>query len=65
VVEQNRDGQLRMLLINEGDIDPRKLRRVLHYDGTPITARFITSEIVDVAQKLKIVPMRQPVPAAE
>ena len=65
VVEQNRDGQLRMLLINEGDIDPRKLRRVLHYDGTPITARFITGAIVEVAQELKIVPMRQPVPAAE
>jgi 2-oxoglutarate ferredoxin oxidoreductase subunit alpha len=54
-----------MLLINEGDIDPRKLRRVLHYDGTPITARFITGAIVEVAQELKIVPMRQPVPAAE
>jgi 2-oxoglutarate ferredoxin oxidoreductase subunit alpha len=65
VVEQNRDGQLRMLLINEGDIDPRKLRRVLHYDGTPITASIITGAIVEVAQELKIVPMRQPVPAAE
>ena len=65
VVEQNRDGQLRMLLINEGDIDPRKLRRVLHYDGTPITASIITGAIVEAAQELKIVPMRQPVPAAE
>ena len=65
VVEQNRDGQLRMLLINEGDIDQRKLRRVLHYDGTPITASIITGAIVEVAQELKIVPMRQPVPAAE
>jgi len=65
VVEQNRDGQLRMLLINEGDIDPRKLRRVLHYDGTPITASIITGAIVEAAQELKIVPMRQPAPAAE
>jgi 2-oxoglutarate ferredoxin oxidoreductase subunit alpha len=45
VVEQNRDGQLRTLLINEGQIDPGKLPPVLHYDGTPITARFIVSEI--------------------
>jgi 2-oxoglutarate ferredoxin oxidoreductase subunit alpha len=45
VVEQNRDGQLRTLLINEGDVDPAKLIAVLHYDGTPITARFITGEI--------------------
>ncbi|THD51841.1 2-oxoacid:acceptor oxidoreductase subunit alpha [Phenylobacterium sp.] len=45
VVEQNRDGQLRTLLMNEGEIDPAKLVPVLHYDGTPITARFIAGEI--------------------
>ncbi len=45
VVEQNRDGQLRSLIINEGGVDPAKLTAVLHYDGTPITARFITGEI--------------------
>ena len=45
VVEQNRDGQLRSLIINEGGVDPAKLVAVLHYDGAPITARFITGEI--------------------
>jgi 2-oxoglutarate ferredoxin oxidoreductase subunit alpha len=45
VVEQNRDGQLRMLLVNEGGIDPAKLVRIVHYDGTPITARFISRAI--------------------
>ena len=45
VVEQNRDAQLRTLLVNEGEIDPGKLVPVLHYDGTPITARFIAREI--------------------
>ena len=45
VVEQNRDGQLRTLIMNEGGIDPGKLTAVLHYDGTPITARFIAGEI--------------------
>jgi len=45
VVEQNRDGQLRMLLINELEVDPGKLMPVLHYDGTPITARFIADAI--------------------
>ncbi len=45
VVEQNRDGQLRTLLVNEGEIDPAKLVPVLHYDGTPITARFIAGQI--------------------
>jgi 2-oxoglutarate ferredoxin oxidoreductase subunit alpha len=45
VVEQNRDAQMRSLLINELGIDPARLRAVLHYDGTPITARFITLAI--------------------
>jgi 2-oxoglutarate/2-oxoacid ferredoxin oxidoreductase subunit alpha len=45
VVEQNRDAQMHALLVNELDIDPANLVRVLHYDGTPITARFIASAI--------------------
>ena len=45
VVEQNRDAQLRSLLMIEGGVDPAKLTPVLHYDGSPITARFITAEI--------------------
>ncbi len=45
VIEQNRDGQLRSLLINEFDIDPARLIAVLHYDGTPITARFIADAV--------------------
>ncbi|MFB9067117.1 2-oxoacid:acceptor oxidoreductase subunit alpha [Pseudofulvimonas gallinarii] len=47
VVEQNRDGQLRTLLVNEFDMDPARLVAVLHYDGTPITARFIAGAIAD------------------
>ncbi|MFN7664906.1 MAG: 2-oxoacid:acceptor oxidoreductase subunit alpha [Inhella sp.] len=45
VVEQNRDGQLRTLLVNQLEIDPKKLRKLLHFDGTPITARFIRDAI--------------------
>jgi 2-oxoglutarate ferredoxin oxidoreductase subunit alpha len=45
VVEQNRDAQLRTLLINEGGVDPARLVKVLNYDGSPITARFIQSEL--------------------
>ncbi len=45
VVEQNRDGQMRSMLINELEIHPKKLVKVLHYDGTPITARFISAAI--------------------
>jgi 2-oxoglutarate ferredoxin oxidoreductase subunit alpha len=45
VVEQNRDAQLRTLLINEAVIDPARLIPILHYDGTPITARFIVDSV--------------------
>lgn len=45
VVEQNRDAQMRTLLTVELGVDPAKLIPVLHYDGTPITARFIAGEI--------------------
>jgi 2-oxoglutarate/2-oxoacid ferredoxin oxidoreductase subunit alpha len=45
VVEQNRDGQMRALLMTELDVDPLKLVPILHYDGTPITARFISQAI--------------------
>jgi 2-oxoglutarate ferredoxin oxidoreductase subunit alpha len=62
VVEQNRDAQLRLLLMNELDIDPAKLVRVLHYDGTPITARFIVDAIADRLDDLKIVPFRKAAP---
>jgi 2-oxoglutarate ferredoxin oxidoreductase subunit alpha len=48
VVEQNRDAQMHSMLVNELDIDPAKLTRVLHYDGTPITARFIAGAILKI-----------------
>ena len=56
VVEQNRDAQLRSLLMIECGIDPAQLVPVLHYDGTPITARFIRKEI---AAKAAVVPSPQ------
>ncbi|MDE1968849.1 MAG: 2-oxoacid:acceptor oxidoreductase subunit alpha, partial [Alphaproteobacteria bacterium] len=57
VVEQNRDAQLRTLLLVEGGIDPAKLVPVLHYDGTPITERFITGAISALLRAAK--PLRE------
>ncbi|MBV8665172.1 MAG: 2-oxoacid:acceptor oxidoreductase subunit alpha [Burkholderiaceae bacterium] len=45
VVEQNRDGQMHALLVNELQLDTAQLIKVLHYDGTPITARYIAGAI--------------------
>ena len=59
VVEQNRDAQLRTLLVAELNIDPAKLIAVLHYDGTPITARFIVKEISQTASTLNVTPLKK------
>jgi 2-oxoglutarate ferredoxin oxidoreductase subunit alpha len=47
VIEQNRDAQLRKLIVNECSIDPARFISILHYDGAPVTARFIIREITD------------------
>jgi len=47
MVEQNRDAQMQKLLVNECALDPARFISVLHYDGTPITARFITASIAE------------------
>ena len=59
VIEQNRDAQLRTLLVNEAHINPASLVSILHYDGTPITARFITQEIAQVAAALNVRPIKK------
>ena len=51
VVEQNRDAQMHAMLVNELGVDPARLVKVLHYDGTPITARFITQAIQSYLQE--------------
>jgi 2-oxoglutarate ferredoxin oxidoreductase subunit alpha len=59
VVEQNRDAQMRSLLINEYDFDPERLVPILHFDGSPITARFIRHEIRDWILQTTTSPRRR------
>jgi 2-oxoglutarate ferredoxin oxidoreductase subunit alpha len=59
VVEQNRDAQMRTLIVNELGIDPARLVPILHYDGTPVTARFIARAIGDHLSALKVTPFRK------
>jgi 2-oxoglutarate ferredoxin oxidoreductase subunit alpha len=46
VIEQNRDAQMKSLLLIELGIDPNKLISVLNYDGMPITADIILKHVV-------------------
>ena len=59
VVEQNRDAQLRTLLVAEEGLEPSRLVSILHYDGVPITARFIAGAIGSRLDARKITPLRK------
>ena len=61
VVEQNRDAQLRTLLVSECGISPGKLTAVLHYDGTPITERFISRAVGEKLRAVNVTPLRKTV----
>jgi 2-oxoglutarate ferredoxin oxidoreductase subunit alpha len=45
VVEQNRDGQMRTLLINELETNPAKLIPILYFAGLSISADYIDQQI--------------------
>jgi 2-oxoglutarate ferredoxin oxidoreductase subunit alpha len=47
VVEQNRDAQLRTLLITDIDADPARLVPMLHYKGLPISADFVIKRVLE------------------
>ena len=49
---------MRSLIVNECGIDPVRLVPILHYDGTPITARFIDKAIGEHLDKLKLTPAK-------
>lgn len=51
VVEQNRDAQLRTLLINDIDADQNKLVPLLHYNGMPINAGFVVEKVLEEIAK--------------
>ncbi|MCO7222887.1 2-oxoacid:acceptor oxidoreductase subunit alpha [Pleionea sp. CnH1-48] len=57
VVEQNRDAQMKTLLINELQTQPQKLLSILNYDGMPITADFITECMQQALTQLKVTPL--------
>ena len=58
VVEQNRDAQMRTLLINELEILPEKLMPVTYFEGSPITAKYITAEVLKRLSPNKVTPLR-------
>ena len=50
VVDQNRDSQLRTLLILETPVEKAKLHSVRHYSGTPLSAVHVLDEVLPVLE---------------
>jgi 2-oxoglutarate ferredoxin oxidoreductase subunit alpha len=59
VIEQNRDAQMKTLLVAETKVNSARLISVLHYDGTPITARFIVDQVASHAQSRTVIPFKK------
>jgi len=51
VVEQNRDAQLRGMLLTETEVEKSKLHSILHYDGQPIDYRCIVQGVEEFLNK--------------
>jgi 2-oxoglutarate ferredoxin oxidoreductase subunit alpha len=47
ILEQNRDAQMKKLLVSEENLDVTKLISLLNYDGMPLTANFIVDNITE------------------
>jgi 2-oxoglutarate ferredoxin oxidoreductase subunit alpha len=51
IIEQNRDAQMKTLLMTELNINADKIKSVLNYDGTPITADSIVNQLKGYLEK--------------
>ena len=53
VIEQNRDAQMRSLLMTEANVPGTKLIATLSYDGMPMTAAFVRKAVLAHLQPAK------------
>jgi 2-oxoglutarate ferredoxin oxidoreductase subunit alpha len=58
VVEQNRDSQMRSLLMAEFEFGHDKIKSVLSFDGDPISARNIRKQILKKLPGDNVTPIR-------
>lgn len=59
VVEMNRDGQMRTLLMAECEIDPKKMPAIKRYDGLSITANDIVVSVRETLNRDNVVPLKK------
>jgi len=54
VAEQNRDAQMKTLLVNEGELDPAQLVPILYYGGLSISADTIQQQVSEYYTQQKL-----------
>ena len=54
VVDQNRDAQMKMLLVTEGELDPAQLVPILYYGGLSISADTIQQQVSEYFTQRKL-----------
>ena len=54
VAEQNRDAQMKTLLVNEGELDPARLVPILYYGGLSISADTIQQQVSEYYTQQKL-----------
>ena len=58
MVEQNRDAQMKILMVNELDLLPSSIQSILYYGGMSISADFIVNEVLAYYQANNIPRMK-------
>ena len=58
MIEQNRDAQMKVLMVNELDLLPSSIQSILYYGGMSISADFIVEEIASYYQANNIPRMK-------
>ena len=59
IIEQNRDAQMKTLILAEAKVTPKKLVSVLCFDGSPITAKFISTKVIERLSDKELVKIAQ------
>ncbi len=65
VVEQNRDAQLRTLLLLETKVAKEKLRSVLVYGGFPLSAKHVVDAVASQVEEFDAVNSAKPCSASQ
>ncbi len=59
LVEQNRDAQMKTLMVNDLNVDPDEINSVLYYGGMSISADFIINEVLSYYEQHKLPRLKE------